>query len=42
MTLFDGGRLTGLCPSCRLAGRWGSYLAFTAWLVYKLATMALG
>ena len=27
LNLFSGGRWTGLCPSCRLAGRWGFYLS---------------
>lgn len=32
--VFVGGRFSGLCPSCRLAGQYGAGFAFAAILVY--------
>lgn len=34
--------LTGLCPSCQLAGRWGAGAAFAAWAAWKLLTLWIG
>lgn len=39
---WDGGEWTGLCPSCRLAGRWGAYVAFAVLFLGKLVTWWLG
>lgn len=39
---WEGGGWTRLCPSCRLAGRWGVYLAFAVMAIWKLATWILG
>lgn len=40
--LWDGAAWSPLCPSCRLAGRWGAYLVAAGAAVYKLATVLLG
>jgi hypothetical protein len=39
---FEGGGITGLCPSCRAAGRWGVAAAFVAMLGWKLVCWWLG
>lgn len=33
---WDGGDLTGLCPSCRLAGQYGAGLVFVLFAAWKL------
>lgn len=42
LNLFSGGRWTGLCPSCRLAGRYGVYAAFGIYVAGKLAGLVWG
>jgi hypothetical protein len=31
--------ITGLCPSCRMAGRWGAFAAFLTLGIVKLVTL---
>jgi hypothetical protein len=39
---WEGGRITGLCPSCRAAGRWGVGLAFVFMAGWKLTMWWIG
>ena len=42
LNLFSGGRWSGLCPSCRLAGRGGAFAAVVIYCLVKLAGLAWG